>query len=160
MGALVGDIKQLIGALTTATYGNVRDPVWLMNPTDVLGAALVNTPNTGVFPFKEEVGRGTLLNVPIIDSGTIPAKTMILVDAADFVTADGGAPRFELSDQATLHYEDTNPADLVSGSPGVVATPQKSLFQTDSIALRMVFPLNWLQRRAGTVAWIQNATWS
>jgi HK97 family phage prohead protease/HK97 family phage major capsid protein len=160
MAALVGDLKLLIGALTTSTYGNVRSPVWLMNPTDVLGASLVNTANTGVFPFKEEVGRGTLLNIPIIDSGTIPAKTMILIDAADFVVADGGAPRFEISDQATLHFEDTNPADLVSGSPGVVATPQKSLFQTDSIALKMVMPLNWVQRRAGTIAWTQNVTWS
>lgn len=160
MAALVGDLKALIGALTTATYGNVRTPVWLMNPTDVLGAALVNTPNTGVFPFKDEVGRGTLLNIPIIDSGTVPAKTMVIVDAADFVVADGGAPRFEISDQATLHFEDTNPADLVSGSPGVVATPQKSLFQTDSIALKMVMPLNWLQRRAGTIAWTNNVTWS
>lgn len=160
LAALVGDLKALIGALTTNTYGNVRSPVWLMNPTDVLGAALVNTANTGVFPFKEEVGRGTLLNIPIIDSGTVPPKTVILIDAADFVTADGGAPRFELSDQATLHLEDTTPADLVSGSPGVVATPQKSLFQTDSLALRMVMPLNWLQRRAGTVAWTQTVTWS
>jgi hypothetical protein len=40
-----------------------------------------------------------------------------------------------------------------------VAAPQRSLFQTDSLALRMVLPLNWLQRRAGTVAWVQNVTW-
>jgi HK97 family phage prohead protease/HK97 family phage major capsid protein len=161
LGALVADLKQLISALSTATYGNVRDPVWLMNQTDVLGAGLVNAPNTGIFPFKDEIARGTLLNIPIIDSSTIPAKTMIIVDAADFVVADGGAPRFELSDQATLHMEDTAPADLVGpGSPGAVASPQRSLFQTDSIALRMIMPLNWLQRRAGTVAWVQNVTWS
>ena len=30
--ALVGDIKQLSGALLTGTKGNVRDPAWLMNP--------------------------------------------------------------------------------------------------------------------------------
>ena len=29
--ALVGDIKQLTGALLTGTAGNVRNPVWLMN---------------------------------------------------------------------------------------------------------------------------------
>jgi HK97 family phage major capsid protein len=160
LAALIGDIKLLIGALVTNLYGNLRDPVFLMNPGDMLSASLSSAVNTGIFPFKEEVARGTLNNVPIIDSGTIPAKTMIIVDAADFVVADGGAPRFEISDQATLHFEDTNPADLVTGSPGVVATPQKSLFQTDSLALRMVMPLNWLNRRAGTVAWIQNVTWS
>jgi hypothetical protein len=67
--------------------------------------------------------------------------------------------RFEISDQATLHMEDTTPLDLVSGSPGVVASPQRSLFQTDSLALRMVFPVNWAFRRTGMLAWVANVTW-
>jgi HK97 family phage prohead protease/HK97 family phage major capsid protein len=159
LAALIGDIRALIGALTTSTFGNVREPVWLMNPTDVLGAGLASAVNTGIFPFAAEIRAGTLAGIPIIDSATVPAKTMILIDAEDFVVADGGAPRFEISDQATLHMEDTAPLDLVSGSPGTVASPQRSLFQTDSLALRMILPLNWLQRRAGTIAWTQNTTW-
>jgi hypothetical protein len=132
-----------------------------MNPADILGASLVSAANTGIFPFAAQVAAGNLLNIPIIDSVTVPVKTMIIIDAADFVVADGGAPRMEISDQATLHMEDTNPTDLVGpGSPGAVASPQRSLFQTDSLALRMIMPLNWLQRRAGTVAWTQAVTWS
>ena len=84
---------------------------------------------------------------------------MILIDAADFVTMQGDSMRFEISDQATLHMEDTTPLDLVSGSPGTVASPQRSLFQTDSLALRMILPMNWGIRRAGTLAWVQNVTW-
>jgi hypothetical protein len=89
----------------------------------------------------------------------VPLHTLILQDAADFVTMQGDNMRFELSDQATLHMEDTAPQDLVSGSPGTVASPQRSLFQTDSLALRMLFPLNFAIRRGGTVAWAQNITW-
>jgi hypothetical protein len=100
-----------------------------------------------------------LNNIPIIDSATVPPKTLILTDAADFVPMQGDNMRFEISDQATLHMEDTTPQDLVSGSPGTVASPQRSLFQTDSLALRMVFPLNWSFRRTGMVAWTQNITW-
>jgi HK97 family phage prohead protease len=160
LGAVVGDIKGLVGALTTGTFGNVRAPVWLMNPTDALSASLATAADTGIFPFKDEIGRGTLNNIPIIDSANVPAKTVILIDAADFVSVGGDAPRFEISDQATIHEEDTNPLPLVGpGSPGTVAAPQRSLFQTDSLALRLVLPLNWLQRRAGTVAWTQNVTW-
>lgn len=160
IAAVVGDLKLLFGVLNTATYGNIRNPVWLMNPAELLSLSLVNAANTGIFPFKDEIARGALFNVPIIDSGTIPLKTVILVDAADFVVIGGEAPRFEVSDQATLHMEDTAPADLVgAGSPGVVAAPQRSLFQTDSLALRMIMPLNWAQRRAGTIAWVQNVTW-
>jgi HK97 family phage major capsid protein len=158
IAALIGDVVGLINSISTATYGNVRNLAWLANQTDMLRASLLSAPNTGIFPFADQIRAGNLNGVPIIDSATVPAKTLILVDAADFVVVGGEAPRMELSDQATLHFEDTNPQDLVI-SPSTVAAPQKSLFQTDSIALRMVLPLNWVQRRAGTVAWTQNVTW-
>jgi HK97 family phage major capsid protein len=157
---LIADIKALVGALTTNTYGNVRTPVWLVNPTDMLSAGLATATNTGIFPFKQEVAAGTLANIPFIDSATVPARTIILVDAADFVSVGGDAPRFEISDQATLHMEDSTPLELVgTGTPGTVASPQRSLFQTDSLALRMILPMNWLQRRTGTVAWMQTVNW-
>jgi HK97 family phage prohead protease/HK97 family phage major capsid protein len=156
--ALVGDLVGVIGAISTATYGNVRSPVWLVNQTDMLRAGLLSAANTGIFPFRDEIKAGTLATIPYIDSANVPSKTMILVDAADFVVVGGDAPRMEMSDQATLHMEDTTPLELVA-SPSTVAAPQRSLFQTDSLALRMVLPLNWLQRRAGTVAWVQNVTW-
>src|SRR5262249_21264083 len=134
--------------------------VWLMNPAEVLSASLTGAPNTGVYPFKDEIARGTLANIPIIDSSTITAKTVILMDAADFVSVGGGAPRFDMSDSATIHMEDTTPLELVgTGSPGTVASPQRSLFQTDSLALRMVMPLNWANRRTGTVAYTTSVTW-
>jgi HK97 family phage prohead protease/HK97 family phage major capsid protein len=158
IAGIVGDIVGLINAISAATLGNVRNLVWLVNQTDMLRASLLTAANTGIFPFRDEIRGGTLATVPFIDSATVPAKTMILVDAADFVVVGGDAPRMEMSDQATLHMEDTNPQELVA-SPSTVAAPQRSLFQTDSLALRMVLPLNWIQRRAGTVAWTQNVTW-
>ena len=157
LAAIIGDIGALVSAITTATYGNVRSLVWLMNPTDMLRAGLISAANTGVFPFREELANKQLANIPVIDSATVPAKTLILIDAADFVVAGGGAPRMEMSDQATLHMDDA--ATELVASPSTVAAPQRSLFQTDSIALRMVLPLNWVQRRTGTIAWTQNVTW-
>jgi HK97 family phage prohead protease len=151
--ALVGDIKQLSGALLTATRGNVRSPAWIMNPQQVMSAGLTPAPASGVFPF--DTSGGNLNGWPIIDSGTVPMGTIIAMDAADFVGA-GENPRFEISDQATLHFEDTAPADIVAGTP---ATPVKSLWQTDSIGLRLILPLNWLNRRPGTVAAIVGVTW-
>jgi HK97 family phage major capsid protein/HK97 family phage prohead protease len=158
--ALTGDLKQMGEALVAGTYGNVRKPVWLINPGMLFAASLTSAPNTGIFPFRDEISRGTLNGIPFIDSVTVGMGTLTLIDAADFVVVGGEAPRLELSDQATLHMEDSNPTDLVStGSPGVVAAPQRSLFQTDSIALRLVMPLNWLQRRAGTIVTLNGATW-
>lgn len=160
IAAIIGDVKNLINALTTATYGNIRSPVWLMNPAEKLTLAMAMATNAGTFPFRDEVRNGTLATIPIIDSATVPVKEVILADAADFVTIEGGAPMWAVSDQATLHMEDTTPLELVSGSPGTVASPQRSLFQTDSLGLRMIQPLNWGFRRSGMVAWTQNVTWS
>jgi HK97 family phage prohead protease/HK97 family phage major capsid protein len=158
--ALTGDIKQISGALLTGTNGNVRAPVWLMNPQQVNSAGLVAAPGAGVFPFRDEIGRGSLGGWPIIDSGTVPLGTVIAIDAADYVSVTGDGPRFEISDQATLHMEDTAPSDIsTAGSPAVVAFPAKSMFQTDSLALRLILPINWTIRRPGTVAWVAGVTW-
>jgi HK97 family phage prohead protease len=158
--ALVGDIKQISGALLTGTKGNVRAPAWLMNPQQVNSAGLVAAPGAGVFPFRDEISQGKLGGWPIIDSGTVPLGTVIAIDAADFVSVGGEAPRFEISDQATLHFEDTAPLDITaSGTPAVVAAPVKSMWQTDSLALRLILPTNWTIRRAGVVAWVAGVTW-
>jgi hypothetical protein len=85
---------------------------------------------------------------------------VILLDADDFVSVEGDAPRFDVSDQATLHLDDTTPLAIgTAGSPNTVAAPVRSLFQTDSMALRMIMPMNWTLRRTGTVAWTQSVTW-
>jgi len=41
----------------------------------------------------------------------------------------------------------------------VVGAPARSMYQTDSIALRMIMDINWGVRRAGTLAWTQAVTW-
>jgi HK97 family phage major capsid protein len=158
--ALTADIKQLSGALLTGTLGNVRKPVWLLNPQQVNSAAFAIATGAGVFPYRDEIGQGRLGGWPFIQSGTVPAGTVIVIDAADFVSVTGDGPRFEISDQATLHMEDTTPTDIsTAGSPAVVAYPAKSMFQTDMLALRLVLPVTWAIRRTGTVAWLAGVTW-
>lgn len=158
--ALTGDIKQLSGALLTGTLGNVRKPVWLMNPQQVNSASFAIATGAGVFPYRDEISQGRIGGWPIIQSGTVPAGTVIVIDAADFVSVTGDGPRFEISDQATLHFEDTTPTDIsTAGTPAVVAYPVKSMFQTDMLALRMIMPMTWAIRRTGTVAWVAGVTW-
>lgn len=156
--ALIGDIKQLTAAILTGTRGNVRNLAWLMNPQQVLAAGLQST--SGLFPFKDEIASGKLMGYPIIDSGTVPSGTVIALDGADFVSVGAEGPRFEISDQATLHEEDTTPLAIGSvGTPATVAAPVRSLWQTDSLALRLILPINWCLRRTGTLAWTQAVTW-
>ena len=58
--ALTGDIKQITGQLLAGTKGNVRNPVWLMNPQQVNSAGLVAAPGAGVVPFRDEIREGRL----------------------------------------------------------------------------------------------------
>ena len=133
-----------------------------MNPGDVLAASLLPaTAGGGEFPFKAELTGGTLQGYPVIQSSNVTADMMLLVDAADFVSVTGDTPRFDVSDQATVHMEDTTPLAISTvGSPNTVAAPVRSLWQTDCIGVRMLLDLNWGLRRTGTVAWTQTMTWN
>lgn len=155
----IADLKALTQALITSTKGNLRAPVWIMNPGDVLAAQLVQT-TVGETPFREEISRGTLLGFPILQSTTCAYRTMFLIDAADYITATGDTPNFAVSDQAVLHMEDTTPAQITTGgATPAFASPVRSLFQTDSIAIRMIMDINWALRRTGIVQWTDTLVW-
>ena len=161
--AFVGDMKLLLGALLAATNGNVRSPVLIMNTTQAFNLYWLQPATAvtvGLFPFRAEVEAGRIGPAALLQSSTVPAGTVVAVDAADFVMAGAEGPRMEVSDSATLHLEDTAPADIVSGPSGtpVAATPVKSMWQTDSLALRMVLKANWLMRRP-VVSWMTAVTW-
>lgn len=156
--ALVGDIKALVGAL--AGVGALTTPVWIMNPVQQIAISLTQNAG-GDFPFQAEINGNALMGYPVVVSATVPAGMVILVNAADLMFVQGDAPRFDVSDQATIHFEDTTPLQITSGAQGsaVAATPVRSMFQTDSLALRMILPMNWALRRTGSVAWTQAVTW-
>src|SRR5262245_26564498 len=162
LAALIGDIRGLTSALITGSNGNLRSPVFIMNPGDVLAASLIPaTAGGGEFPFKAELTGGTLQGYPVIQSSNVTADMMFLVDAADFVSVTGDSPRFDVSDQATLHFEDTTPLQIGTvGSPNTVAAPVRNLWQQDCTAIRMLLDINWGMRRTGVVAWTQTMTWN
>jgi hypothetical protein len=146
--------------LNTATLGNIRNPVFLMNPQNAVAAGLTMT-TTGDTPYRDEISRGSLLTVPIVKSTTVPTNTMVLMDAHDFASVTEAAPRFDVSDQAVLHMEDTTPLAIIGGTAGspTSAVPTRSLWQTDTIGVRMILPMNWILRRPGMVQYMTGMTW-
>ena len=158
--ALVADLKLLVGILAAANA--MGDLVWIMNPVQALAVGLTQNAG-GDFPFQSEINAGRLLGYPVVVSSTVPATMVILINASDLLVVQGDTPRFDVSDQATLHFEDTTPLQIGTvGSPATVAAPTRSMFQTDSLALRMILPMNWALRRAAVancVAWMTGVTW-
>jgi HK97 family phage prohead protease len=156
--ALVGDLKALVGAL--AAVNAMGQLVWIMNPVQQIAISLTQNAG-GQFPFQAEINSNRMLGYPVVISSTVPAGMVILINADDLMMVQGDTPRFDVSDQATLHFEDTTPLQLTTGAQGsaVAATPTRSMFQTDSLALRMILPMNWAMRRTGSVAWTSAVTW-
>jgi HK97 family phage major capsid protein len=153
---IVADLRGRMQAMATANMG--RRPVWIMNPARAWGLQLALTAaGTPLFP---EMANGTLLGVPVVTSTTVPAATVFLIDCAEVFFA-GGAPQFMGSDVATIHEEDTTPLAITSGAQGsaVAATPVRSLYQTNSAALRTLWNIDWQVARAGSIQTITAAAW-
>jgi hypothetical protein len=157
---MVADLKALIGAITAAGGGG-RGPIAILcNPAQALALSFAQT-TTGDFLFQDQTQAASKFGVRFIVSATVPAAKVIAVDAADFATALGDAPRFAVSTEATLHEEDTTPLALGTGAQGsgVLAVPMRSLFQTDAVAVRMSLYVSWAMRRASMVQSITTVTW-
>lgn len=165
--SVIADLRAMMTTVANANAG--RNLVLILNPTRLLGLTLL-TAATGTFLFRDEIGQGRLLGVRIISSTNVPAGLVVLMDAADFATASGD-PEFEVSSSATLvmlNDDGTDPtmnmaagSVTVDGAAGVVdgPAPVRSLFQTDSIGIRMILPMSWQMMRTGVIGVTTGAAW-
>lgn len=154
--AILEDIDTLAAPFDTAKAG--RDLVLLMNKREARKLGFVPGPDDKIGSMRQILAEAGITPVASVN---VPAGRLIMVDAADFATAAGDQPEFEASEQAVIHAEDTSPAQIgTAGSPPVVAAPVISMFQTASIALRMLLDVTWAMRRDGMVQWIDGADWS
>ena len=92
--------------------------------------------------------------VTIIGSGAVPADRLIALDAAGFASMTGAVPAFDVTTGATIRHRCPSSAEHSRPLLVPVAAPVTSLFQTDSIAIRMLWPVSWTTRGAGTVAFV------
>lgn len=151
--AILADIRKLRAPFDSANNGT--NLVLLMNPAQEVGLALTPAAD-GQLGWTSSV----LSRYKIITSTAIPVGRVIMVNAGDFVTATGDVPEFEMSNEATLHMEDSAPLAIgTAGSPATVAAPVRSLFQTATMGLRMLMDVSWSLRRPGAVQWIDGVTW-
>ena len=153
---ITADLRVMLQAMASAQLG--RRPVWIMDPQRLIGLQTTLTP-TGTLAYPETANR-TLMGYPIVTSLNVPDSEVFLVDCAE-VNFAGGVPVFMGTDVATIHEEDTTPLPLVTGAQGsgVVASPQRSLFQTNSAALRTMWELDWVVVRSGAVQLLTGVAW-
>ncbi|HYD66188.1 phage major capsid protein [Azospirillum sp.] len=149
--AVKEDIKALVAPFHTA---NAADGiVVLMNPTQGLNMSLMDGP-VGDPNWMQRIKD----RVSFIESTNVPAGRLIAIRASDFAGA-GGDPDFDVSEQATIHMEDTTPLEIVSGTGPTTADPVRSLWQTASVGVRMLMDVSWTMRRDGMVSWVNGTSW-
>jgi hypothetical protein len=139
LSALAGDLGALAAAIPSAS-----DLVYVMNAADRVRAITLAPGLSGV---------------AIIAAPPLAAGTVIALDAGDFATGEGDAPRFDLSDQATLHADDDPDPISAVGAPNVVAAPSTSLWQQDLISIRLIQRVTWAMRRSGRISFVGSVTW-
>ena len=153
---VITDLKAALAAMSSNNMG--RSPVWIMNVQRVLSLSLM-TNAAGNFMFRDELAQGRLMGIPVLSSTSVPAAIVFLVDAAEMAAAFDTLPTLDASEQATLHMETAPTALSATGTPNTVAAPVRSLFQTATIALRLLWEMTWAQRRAGAVFTITGVAW-
>lgn len=149
--AVKEDFKALLAPFIAA---NAADNITvIMNPAQALAIGMMDGPDNNSAWFSAISSR-----VNIVESTNATANRLIAIRNTDFATALGDMPEFEISNQATIHMEDASPADIVSGG-SAASGAVKSMFQTDSSALRMVMDVSWTMARSGMVAWIDGTSY-
>jgi HK97 family phage prohead protease/HK97 family phage major capsid protein len=150
--AVIEDFKALLAPFITA---NAADNITVvMNPTQGLSLALMPGPSGQPNWFSEIQKR-----INVVESTRATAGRLVALRNSDFATALGDAPEFDISEQATVHMEDTTPLEIVSGTGPTTADPVRSFFQTATIGVRMLMDVSWKMRRTGMVQWIDGTSW-
>jgi hypothetical protein len=138
--AIVDDLQQLALALAPITgNGNIA----LVASADAAVALRLRLPQT--------------VEWPVLTSASLAAKTVIMIAMNAVVSAVEGTPQIDASQETSVHFE-TQPQPIVS-SAGVVATPIGSVYQIDSVALRLRWPISWARRDARGIAWMSGVNW-
>lgn len=150
--AVIEDINALMAPFDTANASD--NIVLIMHPAQARKLAMMPGPD-GTFGWAERF----MSEFTVIRSTHATANRLIAVRITDFATALGDAPEFDVSEQATVHMEDTTPLEIVSGTGPTTADPVRSFFQTATIGVRMLMDVSWKMRRSGMVQWIDTTTW-
>jgi hypothetical protein len=151
--------------VTTATSGGgdaamMKDLGALAQAVSAVGGtqiAFIAAPGEAV---KILLRAGPNFRFPVFASSGLAAGYVLCVALPALAVAVDPIPAIEASRDAIMQMEDTSPVAIgTTGSPNVVGAPIRSMYQTDSVSLRVIMRVGWAVRAAGAIAWTQSVTW-
>lgn len=158
MANVLTDLRVFLGTFA-ANEISLQGAYWIMTPDVALNLGLLlNTAGTA-FAFPEiDVNGGTFVGLPVIVSNSVPHSTsagspVILVVPRHIYMADDGAIAIDASTEASLQMDSApGTQDATTGT----GTSLVSMFQTNSIAVRVERIINWSRARSYGVGYIDN----
>lgn len=149
---ITADLSAMI-QLATADGNVLNNPHWIMSPRSAAYLGLVRT-TQDLFAFREEMGRGTLLGIPVVVSSRVPvnlgagAETFIaLVSAGDIMVSDDGDTSIDTSTEASIQMD---------SAPATPPTPLVSFWQQNLVGVKAERFKYWSARRTTTHAWLSS----
>lgn len=149
---VIADVKALYAPFIAANNADDLHFVTTQSLAKALGL-LQNIMGNFAFPGISANG-GTLLGDPLVAGGNVGAGDFILLKPSDIYKIGDRGVEVTLTTEASIQMD--NAPDGASDTP-VANTSVVSMFQTDSVALKVVRPLNFAKRRASAVAYIGDA---
>lgn len=154
--ALREDIKELYAPFITAKYDTSGLVLVMHNAlaksVSLMANALGQTEFVGI-----NANGGTLLGDRVVTGHNVGATTVILLDPANIWRIGDSGIEVSVSDQATIE-QDSAPAGK-SDVPTAASATIMSMFGTDSVAFKVVRPINYQKRRTTAAAFIGDADW-
>lgn len=152
--AAKADIKTLFGKFITAKL-SLSSGVWIMHPAMALSLSMMqNALGQPEFAGITMMG-GTLMGLPVITTEHVASGTIVIAAANEIYIAQDGVS-IDASREASLEMSDapTGNANTPTGASLV------SLWQTNSVALRVEQAINWQKRRTDAVQLITGAAYT
>jgi HK97 family phage major capsid protein len=158
---MLTDIRNLIDPIYAANMGRTMRIV--MHPSNALAMSTVLY--NGDYLFRSELAGGSIFGIPVIQSTNAPTDQLWCFDMAELAVGSM-APTIDVNDSATLVMVDDDGVDPEMGAAyprdptgqvgdaarDTVNNPAiRSLYQTETVAIKLVQYLSWATLRTGAV---------
>ncbi len=149
---VIADVKALYAGFIAANNADGLQLVTTQSLAKSL-SLMQNVMGNFAFPGLSANG-GTLLGDPLVAGGNVGVGDLILLKPSDIYKIGDRGVEVSLSTEAAIQMDDA--PNGASDTP-VANSSVVSMFQTESVAIKVVRPLNFAKRRASAVAYIGDA---
>lgn len=148
------DVKRLVQVFIDAN--NADGLHWVMSQSLALALSLMVTAfSVREFPGINAQTGGEFFGYPVAVGGNLGRDVLALVKPSDIYRIGNEGIRVELSRDASIEMSRAPSGD--AGSLPPTTQSMVSMFQTDSVALKVVLPINFQKRRSHAAQWIADA---